>query len=451
MKFYVTLFVSIFIFQCSYGQQRILIGNSQYGISGNFVYKADTMGNTDWVLDFSGKIKTGISDTNSLFQIASDGRLIYITSMQTVGSGIVTYYPAIIVLDTLGNTQAIRYWQVNPTGSYFFARMIPNIDGGIWLYDYFTSLSYHLSGHKIDTLGAITNTIGAWMSTDTYFNGMELMNDSSYVLTTLTPFGPIASRSTVTKINRLGSAIWRKSIRLSNIFCYPGASQVDSAGNTIMFFNFTDNGSINFSGGAIFSPTGTVITRRIWPNDSILPNGEIGFQNQAILYDDGTSQFNFDYTLLDSCLGSGEINTLIITPETLQVGSGTIQYSSNFLPGHNSLSQVGSYHTIRPPSYNSLDYCLVLNNGHLNIKSSFEIFPNPVSGFFRIRSIGFNSNNEKIIYQIFNLNSSLIKQGIMNVSEDETASIDVSQYPNGIYLIKIISDNHMNLSKFVKM
>lgn len=449
MKIYGILFLSIFIFQYSYSQQRVVIGASQYGISGNLVYKADTLGNTDWVLDFSGKIKAGIADTNHLHSIVSDGKLLYIKSIQN-GTGIVTYYPAIIVLDTIGAVKAIRYWEVNQAGSYSSSRSIANIDGGIWLFEYFITLSYHLKGTKIDTLGNMTNSIDAWMSTDTYFNGMDLMNDSSYVLTTTTPYGPIASLSTVTKINRMGTAIWRKSIRLDNLFCYPGISEVDSAGNTISFFNFTNNGPVSFSGGVIFSPTGTVLARRIWPNDSILSNGSIEFQNQRILYDDGASKFIFDYTLLDSCLGSGVTGTLIITPQILQVGSIPPQYVSTFLPVQNSLAQVGPYNTITPPLNISADYCLVLNNEKINF-NLFDIFPNPVSNILQIRPKGIKKNYGESTYIILNLNNSIIETGILNFKGDEAIIMDVSQYQNGMYLIKIISDDGINLFKFVKM
>ena len=451
MKGFFILFFLTFIFQSVFSQHRILIGSSMYGISDNLIYKADTLGNTEWVLDFTGKIKTGISDTNHLKAIVSDGKFLYITSMQTVGTGILTYYPAIIVLDTTGNTQAIRYWEVNLAGAYSSSRSIANIDGGIWLFDYYITLSYHLKGTKIDTLGNMTNAIGAWMLTDTYFNGMELMKDSSNILSTITPTGSFSSKSTVTKINRSGSAIWRKSISLNSYHCYPGTSEVDSAGNTIMFFNFTDNGSVSFSGGAILNPTGAVLARRIWPNDSISPNGRIEFQNQTIIYDDGTSKFNFDYSLLDSCLGSGITNTLVITPETLQVSSVVVQNTSTFSPVQNSLVQVGAYHTITPPLFNSIDYCLVLNNEQLDNRVSFDVFPNPVSGIMRIRSSGVKSNHGAITYEIYNLNNSLIEKGNLRIKNDETTIIDVSEYQKGMYLLKIISDNRINLSKFVKM
>ncbi|HQW24090.1 MAG TPA: T9SS type A sorting domain-containing protein [Bacteroidia bacterium] len=450
MKIYGILFFSIFIFQYSYSQQRVVIGASQYGISGNLVYKADTLGNTDWVLDFSGKIKTGISDTNHLHSIVSDGKFLYIKSIQN-GTGIVTYYPAIIVLDTIGAVHAIRYWEFNQAGSYSSSRNIANIDGGIWLFEYLITNSYHLKGTKIDSLGLMTNSIDAWMSTDTYFNGMDLMNDSSYVLSTTTPYGTSASFSTITKINRSGSAIWRKSIQLNYSFCYPGTSEIDSAGNTIVFFNFTDNGTISFSGGAIFSPTGTVLARRIWPNDSILANGSIEFQNQTILYDDGVSKFNFDYTLLDSCLGTGVTGTLIITPEILQVGSIPTQYASTFLPVQNSLAQVAPYNTLTPPVNFSTDYCLVLNNEEMNNNLLFDMFPNPVSSILQIRSTGIKKNHGEITYEIYNLNSSLIVKGNLNFEGDETTTLNVSRFQDGMYLLKIISDDRINLSKFVKM
>jgi len=202
MKRYCASILFFLICQVSLGQQRVVMGDKLYGLSNNLVYKADTMGNTEWVLDFSGKIKTGISDTNSLGLIATDGRFLYITSIQIEGTGILTYYPAIIVLDTAGSTRAIKYFQVNPTASYFISGLMANIDGGVWLVDYYVGLSHHLGLNKMDSLGVNSSSIGAWMSTDTYLNRMELLKDSTYMLSTITPFFGSGWISTITKTNR---------------------------------------------------------------------------------------------------------------------------------------------------------------------------------------------------------------------------------------------------------
>ena len=56
-----------------------------------------------------------------------------------------------------------------------------------------------------------------------------------------------------------------------------------------------------------------------------------------------------------------------------------------------------------------------------------------------------------ITQRIYNLNNSLIEKGNLSIKNDETTIIDVSEYQKGMYLLKIISDDRINLSKFVKM
>ena len=130
------------------------------------------------------------------------------------------------------------------------------------------------------------------------------------------------------------------------------------------------------------------------------------------------------------------------------MGSIPTQYASTFLPVQNSLAQVAPYNTLTPPVNFSTDYCLVLNNEEMNSNLLFDMFPNPVSSILQIRSTGIKKNHGEITYEIYNLNSSLIVKGNLNFEGDETTTLNVSRFQDGMYLLKIISDNRINLSKF---
>lgn len=139
-EIFATLISNLFLFLILYlfpfqskCQSIVYINNSQYGISGNMVFKADTLGNTNWVMDFSGKIVSALSDTNHLQTIASDGKLIYLTSMQTSGTGILQYYPANIVMDTNGMVRAIWYNHISPGGGYSISASVGTTTNGAWI------------------------------------------------------------------------------------------------------------------------------------------------------------------------------------------------------------------------------------------------------------------------------------------------------------------------------
>ncbi len=452
MKSLCIILSTIFICINSYGQQVVVVGSSQYGISGNLIFKADTLGNTNWVLDFSGRIKAGITDTNHLINIASDGRLLYITSLQTNGTSLMTYYPATSVLDTFGNIIAIRYHDVTSSGSYSIIGTMPNINGGIWFYDYYISLSHHLSVTKIDTLGDMTYSIGAWMSTDTYFTNFSLKRDSSYVLSTTTPIYMSPNCfGTITKTDRDGNAVWRRSINHNTLLCFPDQNEVDSAGNLIMFFYVTNNSNINYCVGAIFNSNGSVIAQRTWQYSLIRSNGNISFQNNRIIYDDGLAKFNFDYSLIDSCLGAGLNGNVYFTPETLQVSQGGYtRLFSAFVPTTHSAIQVAPVHTMIFPPQNSLDYCITLNDNGISNEDPFSLFPNPVNEKLHILSDAL-IYSEEIQFEIFDINNKIIEKGQINSNGNRLTVIDVNEYKTGFYFVRIKSNRKIYVARFIKL
>ncbi len=75
--------------------------------------------------------------------------------------------------------------------------------------------------------------------------------------------------------------------------------------------------------------------------------------------------------------------------------------------------------------------------------NQIKIFPNPANSSIKI---DFNvADNENIELSVFNTKGEIIFK-----SDKFTDKIDVSNYPDGIYFIKIITDNRLIFSKFVK-
>ena len=74
----------------------------------------------------------------------------------------------------------------------------------------------------------------------------------------------------------------------------------------------------------------------------------------------------------------------------------------------------------------------------------FEVFPNPNNGNFSINTTGIKSS----IIQIFNGLGNMIYN---HVSQNQNLNIDISNVPNGIYFVKLISGNSIFYNKIIKL
>ena len=79
----------------------------------------------------------------------------------------------------------------------------------------------------------------------------------------------------------------------------------------------------------------------------------------------------------------------------------------------------------------------ILNNEIL--KEEYLIFPNPSTDFITVKSL-----NPVIAYEIINLSGKTIKTGISDVE------IEIKNLDNGIYFIRINSENNYQVLKFIK-
>ena len=96
---------------------------------------------------------------------------------------------------------------------------------------------------------------------------------------------------------------------------------------------------------------------------------------------------------------------------------------------------------------NRIDIGAIEYPGNVTAKTEqnyFTIFPNPGNGVFNINQ---NESNQKYIVQILDCNGHLIYTNLLTKS---TEQIDVSKFPNGLYLIKLIGKNGFSVKKIIK-
>ncbi len=78
-------------------------------------------------------------------------------------------------------------------------------------------------------------------------------------------------------------------------------------------------------------------------------------------------------------------------------------------------------------------------------ESLFSVYPNPTDGMFYINVI--NNITPQSYIEITNLVGITVYSSLLN---NNTTSIDISDQPNGIYLIKLTSNDKMITKKIIK-
>lgn len=268
------------------------------------------------------------------------------------------------------------------------------------------------------------------------------MSDSSYLLSNFSWFSGTNSEATTTKINIQGYPVWKVSVVDNFLNAYAGQGDVDSLNNTVVFFGLSDNVN-HFTMGVILNPSGVVLATRVWPLTSIYSYGKFQFVNGGILYDDGTSSFDFNYQLLDSCLGSGVSSTASIVTEALSTYSGASQLSSSFTPVNHTAISVLPYSIYHPQLQVSPDYCLTLESDAdlLPSNTAFNIYSNPIRSNLEIVC---ENKIESGTFKIINTNGCIVKSGPF------LKEINVEELVPGIYFLEIQDASFSIVRKFIK-
>jgi hypothetical protein len=86
--------------------------------------------------------------------------------------------------------------------------------------------------------------------------------------------------------------------------------------------------------------------------------------------------------------------------------------------------------------------CSLLGTSQNSLQNSLTIFPNPTNNMINI-----NANNMILQTEIYDVNGRLIANSSHN---SENVILDVSSLSNGIYMLKIATENGVSIQKVVK-
>ncbi|NDP26125.1 MAG: T9SS type A sorting domain-containing protein [Flavobacterium sp.] len=149
----------------------------------------------------------------------------------------------------------------------------------------------------------------------------------------------------------------------------------------------------------------------------------------AIIDDDPTLLFD----------AGGKLRPTIITLKDV----GSDEFTTGSTTNHPlAVTEVGPSYLGGPLSVNSF--------GVLDTKSAIKVFPNPMTTSFGIETLA--KEGSLVEFAIFNLNGQLVKEAGY-FQKQSTASqnneYDVSELNNGIYLLKVVSENASRTMKLI--
>jgi hypothetical protein len=218
---------------------------------------------------------------------------------------------------------------------------------------------------------------------------------------------------------------WENDYQFFNVFCL----KTDDLGNIIWANKYGNTDSIS-------TVIGYMSLSNAENNGAFISfNYTKSFDDEILTLDaiKTDSLGNISCSNYQSSLLLNKIDTILTTSNLNLVDAAIQVISSNYLVT-DSISPI------------NVTDCSTLGLNHISNSDRLEIFPNPTQGKFSF-SI---APNQKINHlEIYNALGELI-QTSSNTNNTEFSDIDIAQYPNGIYLIKIYGENNSFSSKVIK-
>ena len=152
--------------------------------------------------------------------------------------------------------------------------------------------------------------------------------------------------------------------------------------------------------------------------------------------------------------GNFDNNEIVVNETSIsQTYSNNIEIPMDAIIGLSRMRIILDINQLQGPCDGSLfydgeveDYCIKINempssNTAITKTDEISIYPNPTNGQLNIGI----ENEETLDISIYDLDGKIIREGL-----DNHSSIDVSELANGVYVVKIISEEFTSFKKLVK-
>ena len=383
------------------GQTDFDLGPSKYLITSNGSYdalmlKLNSDGNFIWVKTFGSKKADG-------------NKYIYIDQLGYLYTSGISY-------DTLNFDPTITNFTIKPKGS--FANYIAKYDttGNFkWAISFGDTLLTYYPNLTVDQNENLFLTGGFFGKVD-FDPGTSISertgngNNNFYLL----------------KLNANGEMVWVKTLGgFNSEYSMRGdATLTDDTGNVYCIGNFNKYVDFNPDGNAQIRTTSTInpdifilkydmYGRYLWSKQLIGSGSEdainFGFDSKQNLYLGG--EFS---SKIDCDPDTGTTQLTVIKKNVTDI------FIIKFGPNSTSIS-------------------------NLDRSTESTIFPNPTAGILYVKT---SNTIQKYSLQVFNMLGILIDSRILT---NQNNSIDISNYASGIYVIKLIGDDHsMHIHKIIK-
>jgi hypothetical protein len=356
-----------------------------------------------------------------------------------------TYYPGIIVLDTLGNLRGVHYKTEQPGGwIYDLIGIMPSIVSGAWIAEGLSpGHTYASALTKVNSSGATVTSLGFYYTSKTYLKCFIPLPDSNYVAGTFDYFdGCYCTHTGLTKFRENGTAIWRKEYH--TLIPFDNEPEIieiqsvtaDSSGNIYMFCRYTNYTTNQFGVcGIKVDSNGIPIVSKLFPSLSNTTFNQASFRNGEIIDNCNGLEIHFDTLLNNVCLSSTLLSVYQVPEQNYSSGFAGM-YSSSFSPTNGQTFVA----TIYPPNILP-EYCSTLSVNDENSYREVRIFPNPATDKIMIRG----DLGSMHLISIYDLTGRVIPEKF----HFENNEIDVSFLRKGIYLMMMESDKGRVIEKLV--
>lgn len=460
------------------GFNKIIVSSDAlYGLSGNMLIKTDTAGNLLWAKEFSDPFCAGLQTQNTIYDLAYDGRRIYLSAMQPPAVAPPyppnqDFHPAVIVLDSGGQALSVVCDSVSGVnGTYQVEPCIGSLRGGAWLsYHYSGGINSHSRILRADTNGIVNaSTFTIDFGYGFNMNNVQRvipMPDSTYLALGIgqnyMPVGGVAAGFHLLKFDESGNVLWCKSyydpvptmnytILLALDITCDSSNHIYAAGTASNFGVYGGNFIMKLN------PMGNIMYTKLWQPDPLIAmtNGFPAFDNRPLVHyknetlycmggfrqngiDWNTAILAFDTALNHPCFSSDSI--LVCASTVFGSGSGTLTH----------FNSINSYYpdtlivNLILSSSTSADLCMALPVNPISHKDvGLTIYPSPAKS---AATIQYDPGN---LFLFNTAGKRIVIPAISNANQNEW-TLDLSALPAGIYYIRLSTNHTSKWGKLVK-